>query len=171
MRKYKWFLSVFLITLSIFIGMESFAMPADNTDSKISQESDLKSKDESFWKEKLSPEVYHIAREKGTEKPFSGKYYHEKEPGKYYCSSCGAPLFSSDTKFDSGSGWPSFYDALDPNAVELKTDTTHGMVRTEVICKHCGAHLGHLFKDGPTPTGQRFCINSASLVHEKDMPK
>ncbi len=143
--------------------MEALAMPTDDTD--------IRTKDETFWKEKLPPEVYRIAREKGTEKAFTGKYYHEATPGKYYCSACNAPLFSSETKFDSGSGWPSFSDALDPNAVELKKDTSHGMTRTEVLCKKCGAHLGHLFEDSPTPTGNRYCINSASLVHEKDMPK
>ncbi len=116
------------------------------------------------WKKKLTPEVYHVTREKGTEPPGSGKLLHNKETGLYTCSNCGATLFTSDTKFDSDSGWPSFYDVANSDAVELHEDTGYGMNRTEVTCKTCGAHLGHVFPDGPTDkTGQRYCINSLAL--------
>ena len=116
------------------------------------------------WKKELTSDVYHVTREKGTEPPGSGKLLHNKETGMYTCSNCGAELFSSDTKFDSGSGWPSFYDVANSEAVELHQDTSYGMNRTEVTCKTCGAHLGHVFPDGPTgKTGQRYCINSLAL--------
>jgi len=117
------------------------------------------------WKNKLSKEQYHVLREKGTELPFTGKYLYNKEEGKYVCAACGVALFSSEAKFDSGCGWPSFF-ATEGN-VELKTDLSHGMKRIEVLCKKCGGHLGHVFDDGPKPTGKRFCINSLSLGFEK----
>jgi peptide-methionine (R)-S-oxide reductase len=115
------------------------------------------------WKKKLTPEQYHILREKGTEPPFTGEYYDNKETGMYHCAACGESLFSSDTKFESGSGWPSFYDAVSKENINLSEDRSMGMTRTEVTCGTCGSHLGHLFNDGPQPTGQRFCINSAAL--------
>lgn len=116
------------------------------------------------WRAQLTPEQYHTLRQKGTERPFTGKYVHEKAAGVYVCAGCGQPLFSSDTKFDSGSGWPSFWDVIQTGSVELKTDLSHFMVRTEVICARCGGHLGHLFEDGPRDrTGLRYCINSTSL--------
>ncbi len=111
----------------------------------------------------LTPEQFHIAREKGTEPAFTGKYWDNHQPGIYACVCCGNPLFSSETKFDSGSGWPSFWQALEAGSVELQPDHSHGMERTEVVCSQCHAHLGHLFPDGPQPTGSRFCINSAVL--------
>lgn len=121
-------------------------------------------KTNSEWKAELDPEVYEITRNRGTEAPFSGKYYKNKEDGMYHCSNCDAELFSSETKFDSGSGWPSFDDPIIKENVELVEDFSHGMSRTEVICAHCDAHLGHVFKDGPSETtGMRYCINSASL--------
>ena len=115
-------------------------------------------------KQKLTPEQYNVCFLKGTEPPFSGKYYNNHESGMYVCVACGQKLFSSDTKFDSGSGWPSFTDPMNKEHVELKTDSSHGMIRTEVICKNCGSHLGHVFDDGPRDKGgKRYCINSCAL--------
>lgn len=127
----------------------------------MDQEKIQKSDDE--WKEQLSPVEYHILREKGTERPFTGKYYLSKQDGMYRCAACGNELFSSETKYESGSGWPSFWAPATSGSVELKRDTSHGMIRTEVVCSRCGSHLGHLFDDGPQPSGQRFCINSVAL--------
>jgi peptide-methionine (R)-S-oxide reductase len=120
-------------------------------------------KTEEKWREELTPEQYHITREKGTERPFTGKYYRHKEEGTYLCVACGNELFGSETKYESGSGWPSFYAPVDGDNVETERDLSHGMVRTEVHCNRCGAHLGHVFEDGPRPTGLRYCINSAAL--------
>lgn len=124
-------------------------------------------KSDAEWKKELPPDVYHIMREKGTERPFSGKYYHHKENGIYICASCGNQLFNSSSKFDSGSGWPSFFEPQSGDAVEVMTDISHGMVRSEVHCSRCGGHLGHVFNDGPPPTGLRYCINSTSLKFQK----
>lgn len=120
------------------------------------------------YRDKLTPEQYHVTREGGTERAFTGIYWDEHDDGVYRCICCEAPLFSSDTKFESGTGWPSFYEAMDPDAVVLVSDTSHGMVRTEVRCANCDAHLGHVFPDGPAPTGQRFCMNSCSLRLDRD---
>lgn len=122
----------------------------------------------SEWKKILTGEVYHIAREKGTEYAFSGKYYKTDVKGTYYCAVCGNPLFRSGAKFASSCGWPSFYESLRPNSVIYIPDNSHGMVRTEVECGRCNSHLGHIFDDGPPPTGQRFCMNSAVLDFEAD---
>jgi peptide-methionine (R)-S-oxide reductase len=125
-------------------------------------------KTEAEWREQLTPEQYHVLRQQGTEYPFTGKYWNMKEDGTYTCAACGQELFRSDTKFDSGCGWPSFYDALESGNVEARVDTSHGMERTEVVCSRCGGHLGHVFDDGPAPTGLRYCINSASLQFHKE---
>ncbi len=120
------------------------------------------------WKKKLTKEQYQVLREKGTEPAFTGKYWNQHEKGVYKCAGCGTPLFSSETKFESGSGWPSFYEPMDEANVQEEKDTSHGMIRTEVLCKNCGGHLGHVFEDGPKPTGCRYCINSISLDFDKE---
>ena len=122
---------------------------------------------EKEWQEKLTKEQYFVLRLKGTERPFTGKYWDHKEKGIYKCAGCGTPLFKSDTKFNSGCGWPSFFEPVEEGNIEEKRDISHGMIRTEVLCKKCGGHLGHVFDDGPNPTGLRYCINSVSLDFEK----
>ena len=118
------------------------------------------------WRERLTPEQYAVLRGKGTERAFTGAYWDAKDEGVYRCAACSAQLFTSDTKYDSGSGWPSFWEPLTPDAVTFERDVSYGMVRTEVLCGTCGGHLGHLFDDGPQPTGQRYCMNSVSLDFE-----
>ncbi len=129
--------------------------------------SDRIQKEEREWKKRLTPEQYYVTREGGTEPPFTGKYWNCKTPGIYRCVCCGEPLFDSRTKFDSGTGWPSFYQPLDSKKIEEVEDTSYGMLRTEIRCARCGAHLGHVFPDGPAPTGLRYCINSAALDLEE----
>jgi peptide-methionine (R)-S-oxide reductase len=125
-------------------------------------------KTEDEWRQLLEPEEFRVTRLKGTEAPFSGEYWNEWGPGKYHCRCCGADLFDSATKFDAGCGWPSFSSPANPDNVAQQEDFSHGMYRIEVLCKECGAHLGHVFDDGPDPTGQRYCINSASIKLEKE---
>lgn len=129
--------------------------------------SDKIEKSDDEWKESLSEESYRILRQKGTERAFTGKYHDEHSDGMYRCAGCGAVLFASDTKFDSGSGWPSFFKPAAPDAVATEEDHSHGMHRTEVLCARCGGHLGHVFPDGPRPSGMRYCINSGALDLEK----
>ena len=124
-------------------------------------------KTDAEWRQELTDEQYRVLREKGTEAPFSGEYDHTFEPGTYVCAGCGTTLFESETKYESGCGWPAFYAPANEDAIDEETDTSYGMVRTEVMCSNCGGHLGHLFPDGPHPTGIRYCINSAALKLEE----
>jgi peptide-methionine (R)-S-oxide reductase len=137
----------------------------------IERDKDVQEITDEEWKHKLTPEQYEICRSKGTEIPFSGKYYYSKNKGIYKCVCCGNELFKSDTKFDSGTGWPSFYAPINQDNVKYEVDNSYGMKRVEIMCKKCGSHLGHVFDDGPLPTNKRYCINSVSLNLVNDADK
>ncbi len=143
-----------IIATSIAIGQNSKSMEKNKNDIN---------KTEKSWKQELTPEQYQVLRQCGTEPAFSGKYYKNREKGEYLCAGCGNTLFSSDTKYDSGSGWPSFYKPKDKTNIDEKVDKSLGVVRVEITCSNCGGHLGHVFNDGPNPTGLRYCVNSVSL--------
>jgi peptide-methionine (R)-S-oxide reductase len=158
----KILLSLLVILVLLNLNGSEARMPEN-----INKDKNLKQMPDSYWKEKLTPEQYKVARQCGTEPPFTGKYVKHHESGIYTCAACGHELFDSKTKYDSHSGWPSFYDVIAKGHVQTKEDTSHGMHRVEVVCANCGAHLGHVFPDGPNPTGQRYCINSISLDFKK----
>lgn len=157
----------FLFPLVVSCRGESGKTKTAAIKKEFSQREKIMKSDEE-WKKELTPEEYRVMREKGTEAPFTGKYWNNHEKGMYKCAACGLELFASDAKFDSGTGWPSFFKPVDTKNIEEHSDTTYGMTRTEVLCPRCGAHLGHVFPDGPKPTGQRYCINSVCLKFEKE---
>lgn len=157
--------------LAIFVSMVVLLPACSQNDSKkvASMKTDFKiKKSEEDWKKELTPTQFHVLREKGTERAFTGEYWNNHEKGVYYCAACHQKLFSSDTKYESGTGWPSFYKPVSESAVTVQEDRSAGMLREEVVCSYCGGHLGHVFPDGPKPTGLRYCLNSASLDFRKE---
>lgn len=161
----KWFIIFILVFIATCVKTD-IQENSDIKDDKGEYMFEIE-KTEEEWRKELPPDVYYIMREKGTERPFSGEYYDHKEKGVYHCAACGNKLFGSEAKFESGTGWPSFYEPYDENSVVKRPDSASGMIRTEVLCARCGGHLGHVFDDGPPPTGKRYCINSLALDFEK----
>ncbi|AKP25096.1 peptide methionine sulfoxide reductase [Leptospira interrogans serovar Manilae] len=165
--KNKILLSIIVICFG-FISCLKTNGDSNQTNSKGGMMNYEVNKSDEDWKKELTPEQYRILRQKGTEMAFTGALYKNQDKGSYVCAACGAVLFSSDTKYESGSGWPSFYQPVKDGAVDKQKDSSHGMERTEILCSKCGGHLGHVFNDGPRPTGLRYCINSASLKFQKE---
>jgi peptide-methionine (R)-S-oxide reductase len=180
MTKFKYFLVFLTLIITVnAMGIFDFFRKSEDSDTQKAIGSHLqkvkpnkvewKEKPDQYWKDVMTPLQYDVTRHEGTERAFSGRYWDEKREGVYHCSACGHELFKSETKFKSGTGWPSFYDVVTKENIKIKTDKRFGMTRTEASCARCGSHLGHVFEDGPKPTGLRYCINSVSLIHSEDI--
>ena len=173
MKNVKIKIAMFAVSISIFNACAQNSSSPNKTEKQnnMNNEKYEVNKTEEEWRKQLTPEQYDVLREKGTERPYTGKYYLNKEKGVYKCAACGNELFTSDMKFESHCGWPSFDKEIAGGKIKTVTDTSHGMVRTEIMCARCGSHLGHIFYDGPTETGMRYCVNSVSLSFEGDTIK